>query len=550
MRASRRAIRPVAVFAAIVCSSWSVSSSAIEKSRSYVAAVESIRAEDLQRHVAYLADDALEGREPGTPGGRLAGDYLRAQLENLSVRGAGHDGGFVQPFAAKHRNILGLLQGTDPGLKHEVVVICAHYDHVGFGTEENSRGPIGQIHNGADDNASGTSAVLELAEALTWLPESPKRSILFAFWDGEEEGMLGSKYWAAHPTLPLSQVVAVLNFDMVGRLRDDCLTVYGWRSGKGFRRLLSRHNTETHLRLDFSWELEDDADHYPFFERGIPVLFLHTGLHDQWHSPADDLELINSEGMSRVTRLAFTLLCDLAERPETPAFRQEAGGETEDLRKKLADHAPPLPNRLGVTWSRRADSASGLRVSRIVSRSPAQRAGIRPGDRIVRFANREVRSSDELNSAVLLAHHEVPVVVQRPGRRTPLSLTVQLDGEPMPLGIAWRTDDAEPGTVILTYVVPGSPAADAGLSAGDRIYRVDGRDLADEEAFRELLRTPPESMELLVERDGRLRAVNVDSRREPQNRAVLRPTPPPSTAEVMRAGPPAPKTRSTLAAAS
>ena len=515
----RLAGRLVPIAAACYCLS-SVAVQASEKSSSYLAALESITAEDLKGHVDYLADDALEGREAGRRGGRAAGDYLRDRLGELRLRGAGVDGGFVQPFAPNFRNVLGLLAGSDPELKNEILIVGAHYDHVGYGTRRNSRGPIGRVHNGADDNASGTSGLLELAEAFTMLAEPPPRSILFAFWDAEEKGLLGSRYWVAHPTLPLDHVVMVINLDMIGRLRKDRLMVFGTRSGYGLRKLVSRQNEGPVLRLDFSWTLKPNSDHYPFFQQKIPILLWHTGLHADHHRPSDDAKLINHAGMRWATRLLFHVAYELANRPQTTAFRREAGSETERTRTWRAAHRPQPASRLGVAWRRQADSGEGVRLVRVVSGSPAEKAGLRPGDRIVRFAGREIHSGDQLSGTVISAQNPASLVVRRPGRPEPLDLTVQLDGKPLRLGITWRVDDAEPGTIILTHVVPGSPAARGGLRLGDRIYQVAGRDFADEKEFIQLANALPEPLELLVERDGRLRTVVLYFETEPLKRAA------------------------------
>ena len=520
MRTHDLTMRLSALVPALLFSCWAAFSQATERTSSYFAALESISAQELQDHVDYLSDDALEGREPGTKGSRQAGDYLAARLEELQIRGAGVDGGFIQPFDSNVRNVLGIIEGSDPELKNETILVCAHYDHVGYGTEENSAGPIGLIHNGADDNASGTAALLELAEALTRLPQAPGRSILFAFWDAEEMEMLGSRHWVAHPTIPLEDVVVAINLDMVGRLRDNRLTVYGTRSGLGFRRLLSRQNDAVGLEIDFSWELEDDSDHHTFVTRGIPVLFPHTGLHDEFHSPRDDAHLINSQGINRIVRLLFHLVCDLGERPETPDFRQAASLETEALREQLADHPPTLPDRFGARAGQPSPRQPGVRISQVVYNSPAARAGLRAGDRIVQFAGSEVPSEDSLTSAVLLAEHQVPVVVRRGNQPESLKLSVQLDGDPMRLGVTWREDDAEPGTVILTHIVTGSPAANAGLRAGDRIYQVAAQDFADGDAFVGLVGNASDTLQLLVERDGQLRTVVVYFHGDLQKRAA------------------------------
>ncbi len=422
---------------------------ATEKSSSYIAALESISAQELQEHVDFLADDALEGRECGSSGCRCAAEYLVRELKELHIRGGSDGGGFVQPFDPGYRNILGIVRGSDPQLRDEVVIIGAHYDHVGYGNEENSAGPIGKIHNGADDNASGTSMLLELAEALTRLSEAPRRTILLAFWDAEEIEMLGSRYWIAHPSVPSEQLVAAINLDMVGRLRNNLLTVYGTRSGYGLRRLLSRQNEMHGLEIDFSWELEDDSDHYTFFASGIPILFMHTGLHDEWHSPRDDADLIDSQGMERVARLVFQVMHDLAERSETPDYRQMAANETEEHRQQLADHMP-------------ADSENT---------TPQQPAPQQPAPEETHYVK------------------------------------VDLENNPPRLGVTFRMDDAEPGVIILTSVAPGLPAMAAGLQRGDRIYQVDGNDFVDGDAFLEMIHGAHDRLRLLVERNGRLRTV-------------------------------------------
>ena len=151
----------------------------------------SITADDAARHVIALADDAFEGREGGTRGGRAAAAYIVDQIESLGYQPAGGDGSYYQAFGSGLRNILALLPGSDPTLAAEVIVVGGHYDHVGYGTQKNSFGPFGFVHNGADDNASGVAGLIELMEAVRQLPQAPRRSILFAFWDGEEKGLLG-----------------------------------------------------------------------------------------------------------------------------------------------------------------------------------------------------------------------------------------------------------------------------------------------------------------------------------------------------------------------
>jgi hypothetical protein len=400
----------------------------------FEAAQDSISAQGLKSHVDFLAADEREGREAGSRGGQAAGNYVAAQLAALPLQGAGSDHGYFQPFAPNYRNVLALLEGSDPDLKDQVIVVGAHYDHVGFGLHGNSLGEPGAIHHGADDNASGTAGGLELAKALCRLAQPPRRSVLFVFFDAEERGMLGSRHWVAHPTLPLDRVVMMINLDMIGRLRDELL-VYGLNSGYGFRRLVSSHNGTLPMSIDFRRTVYPKADHFPFFSKDIPVLFFHTGLHPQYHRPSDTAELINASGMRRVVRLAFGVLCDVAGRDERPQLRAASRSEGEGNKPEVIP-LPPVSNR------------------------------------------------------------------------------------PLRVGVTWRLDDAEPGSVVLVRVAADSPAARAGLQPEDRIYQVNGLDFADDGELSRLLKTLPGPIRLLVERRGQLRTVEIQLAAAAERRAA------------------------------
>ncbi len=528
MRITPRSTPPTAV-SLLFCCLVAVSTSAAESSSSYRAALESIKSDELAEQVGKLADPAMEGREAGTRGGFAAGDHLVEQYRRLKFRGVGDNDGFFQSFEPNFRNVLAMLPGSDPKLKDQVIIVGAHYDHVGYGGRGYSIGPYGYVYPGADDNASGTSAALELAQAFTILAHPPKRSILFAHWDAEEKGLWGSKYFATHPTVPLDRVVAALNMDMLGRLRDKTVYVFGSRSGGGWRRLLADQNSDSGLTLQFPWTLRANADHWPLFDLGVPVLMFHTGLHNDYHRTSDVADRINSPGLAEVTRLIFGVVYELADRPATPAYRAAARHETPETEKAILDQVAPPPDRLGVAWIEDAARAGGIVVSNVVPGSPAARAGLQAGDCIVRFAGWAIQNDDDFYGIVSAAKNPVSMTVKRSGEpntntntnRKTLELKVTLDGDPLRWGMVWRVDDAEPGTVILTHVVRGSPAARASLAPGDRIYQVGGRDFADESGFVRLVKTPSESLQLLVERDGRLRPVTVRLRRiEPLKQAA------------------------------
>jgi hypothetical protein len=413
---------------------------------------------------------------------------------------------------------LGLLEGSDERLHDELVIVSAHYDHVGYGNGSNSYGPTGYIHNGADDNASGTSALLECLEAFAAMSEPPRRSILFACWDAEEKGLLGSTYWIKHPTVPLDHVAFVINVDMLGRLRNDRLEVYGSRTSYSVRRMLSTHNDQyAGLNLDFNWDMRSDSDHYPFYSEGVPVIMLHTGLHDDYHRPSDDADRVNADGMQRAARLLFYTASDLADRPESPRFRSASRRESSGDRRELERELSAVPPRLGIAWkepetnSLNGDTPSaGLVLMRVENGSAAERAGLSAGDRLLEFAGRPVTDPSQLVLDVLDAPTRVDVVVEREGEPTQRTLTVDLAGSPVRFGISWRDDDAEPGAAIVTRVVPGSRAQRAGVRPGDRIYEVSGRQYKDGDELRDLLKTLDSPIDLLLERRGRLSRVTID----------------------------------------
>lgn len=465
-------------------------------------AFESIISRDLKRHAFYLAEDSFEGREAGTRGGYAAGAYLVRELARHNLQPAGEGGTYFQTFGNGYRNLLAILPGTDERLKHEVVVVGAHYDHVGYGNSSNSYGPTGYIHNGADDNASGTSALLELVEAFQQFPT--RRTILFALWDAEEKGLLGSKHWIEQPTLPLSRVKFAINMDMVGKLRDNKLEITGSRSSWGLRKLVARHNQQD-LVVDFTWEIQENSDHYPFFARSIPILMPHTGLHNDYHRPSDDSEKLNPEGMQRVVRFTFGLVEDLANADELPGFRAAAKRETPELRKVVEAPQPPLPGRLGVGWDVERQTGEGLLLTRVMPGTAADHAGLREGDRLLQMNGEPLTDGDRLIRLVQLAEAETVFEVERQGQK--LSLPVVLDGKPVRVGLSWRMDEAEPGVAIVTRLAAQSPATDAGLKQGDHIQLVNNKTFANSDEFQQLLLAADGECPVVFERAGKLHTV-------------------------------------------
>ena len=460
-------------------------------------ALDTITSEELQRHVEVLADDTFEGRQAGSRGGMAAGNYLAKAFADGGLTPAGDSGSYFQGFNGNCRNILGIMAGSDAALKDQVVVIGAHYDHVGYGRRGNSFGPLGYIHNGADDNASGTAAILEMIDAVKRLPAPPKRSLLFALWDAEEDGLIGSRHWTARPTIPLSRVKFYFNLDMVGRLKNERLEVYGTRTFAGSRRMLAEQNADAKLVLDFDWKIKADSDHFSFSQQGIPFLMLHTGLHENYHRPSDDAHLVDHDGIRRVSRLTLQTALRIADSQQLGGYREEGRGETtyhqQVLEQSQVSHQP----RFGLPW--RLEPGAGLNIVFLPPSpgSAAEAAGIRAGDRLLTYEGMAIEDEHPFRLELFAARGVKKFRVQRAGAAEPLEISIEPRGNPIRVGVTWREDPSEPGTVLLTQVVAGSAADAAGLKVRDRIYAVGDQPFSGSNEFGKLINALPGPLEML-----------------------------------------------------
>ncbi len=432
---------------------------------------------DLKRHCSFLAADALEGRAAGSRGGQAAAAYLVTELKKLELSPPSGQRDFRQSFGGQYTNIIAVIPGRHPIRKSEWIVVGGHYDHVGYGTAENSNGPIGKIHNGADDNGSGVSLLLELASLLAD-PATPRdRSIVIAFWDAEETGLLGSKHWVTQPTVMFHQVKLAVNLDMVGRLRDDHVAVMGWRSASGLRRAMVDANIDSPLKFGFDTAVTADSDHYSFFTARRPVLHFDTGKHVDYHRPSDDVEKVNFEGLERIGRFVGRLILNAANAPALPEFRTDAGNEAgltrHDPKTRLA---PPV--RFGVRWStQRSNADRFLEVADVIANTPAAKAGIRKGDRVLKLDRWTGGTLESFREAIAVAPTEVDVEWQPVGQTEVKSTRMQLAGEGVRLGITYRSDPALPGCGVITGVMSYTPAERAGFQPGDVLMTL------NEEAF-------------------------------------------------------------------
>ena len=228
---------------------------------------------------------------------------------------------------------------------------------------------------------------------------------------------------------------------------------------------------------------------------------LHTNKHDDYHRPSDDADKVNYEGTQRLTRLKLLLALRAAEADELPAFRAESRGETKDQQRRIEQPLPTPAPRLGITWNSKLSEQRIVEITEITPQSPAAAAGFRLGDRLLRFAGYTVSEVADFRSLVVIADREVTATVQRPDRPEPFEISVRLAGEPSRLGFLWRTDDAEPNCVILTQVLPHSPAALAGLKPLDRLCSF-GNHAATHAHVTHAAKSLPLPVQVSFERDG------------------------------------------------
>ena len=312
-------------------------------------------------------------------------------------------------------NVAGLLVGSDPGLAGEVVVIGAHYDHLGLGGPTSlAEDRRSAIHPGADDNASGTAGVIELARRLAAGPR-PRRSILFLAFSGEDLGLLGSTYYVRHPLVPLAKTVAMINMDMIGRLRDDRLAVIGTGTSPDWPSLLRDVNRESRFRLLFTDEPFGASDQHAFYLGGVPVLSFFTGNHPDYHTPGDTEEKINRPGEARVLELVERCARRIAAADRRPSFQP-------------VDPPPPEPTRvaLGIIPDYADADDRGVAIAEISAGGPARSAGLRAGDVIVRLGDHSILSMHDYRIAIAEYHagDVIAGVVLRAGRETPFSVTL------------------------------------------------------------------------------------------------------------------------------
>lgn len=334
-----------------------------------------------------LADALLKGNNSSIA--TLEAEYKKKVLhQSFQLKQTVNASAEVEPQIAKTENVVALLEGKDPVLKNEYVVIGAHFDHLGMGGfGSGSRVPDTiAVHHGADDNASGTASVIELARKFSFYKDSLKRSILFICFSSEEEGLLGSKYFSEHPLIDLKQVEAMLNIDMVGRLREDrSLQVMGTGTSLEAPKIVNTCNRDSAFVITMAPEGYGPSDHSSFYAKNVPVLFFTTGAHLDYHTPRDTWQLINYEGMKKVDEYIFKIAYDLDKEPARLNFR-EAGPKTQETGRAR------LKVTLGIMPDFTSTDNKGLKADFVTPGKPASKAGMLKGDIIVSLNGKAINN--------------------------------------------------------------------------------------------------------------------------------------------------------------
>ncbi|NVJ89853.1 MAG: M28 family peptidase [Flavobacteriaceae bacterium] len=343
----------------------------------------------IEKDAIFLSSDDLEGRQTGTEGEKKAADYISKRYKELGLSEKGTKG-YLQPFSFKPKtnpheevkfnvngdgtitgnNVVGFLDNQ----AENTIIIGAHYDHLGYGGEGSLfRDSIKAIHNGADDNASGVSVMLNLAAKLKG--KNTNNNYLFIAFSGEEMGLLGSNYFVKNPTIDSKKVSYMINMDMVGRMKkDSTLAIYGTGTSPIFKQVLKSHNSSFKLIQQESGV--GPSDHTSFYLADIPVLHFFTGQHSDYHKPGDDSDKLNFNGMYLISKYIFDIISDLDDNGKL-AFRKTINESESTPRFKVG---------LGVVPDYLYDG-KGMRIDGISENKPAQKAGLKKGDIVIQLGD-------------------------------------------------------------------------------------------------------------------------------------------------------------------
>ena len=341
-----------------------------------------ITIEDFKTHIEFLSSDQLGGRGAGTEGDKLAVSYIKKRFYDASPNKGTVE--VQEHYVFKDRrqkkdkvltyNVIGYLVGNDEKLKDEFVVVGGHYD-----TTANAPG---KINNGADDNASGTSMVIELFEKFA-STNNHKRTLVFMAFGGEELGLLGSKHFVNNPTIDLDKVHLMVNLDMVGRMEENNVQLGGAASAENFSSRLNPFLMEDNVNvIELGEGIFSRSDHYNFYKKDIPVLFFFTGVHDDYHKPSDDFDKINYDGMKSISNMVEGIVDEFANTENKLVFKSVDQEQTMQT-----------PARMKVTLGVMPDYAydgKGVKIDSVIDNRPGKMAGMLNGDIVIKIQDMNI----------------------------------------------------------------------------------------------------------------------------------------------------------------
>jgi Zn-dependent M28 family amino/carboxypeptidase len=342
----------------------------------------------MLKDITFLANDKLEGRATGSEGEKIASEYIAKRFKQLGLTPKGSDG-YFQSFSFKPkkdphsevkftettsdsivtgRNVIGFIDNK----MENTVIIGAHYDHLGYGDEGSLHRGEKAIHNGADDNASGVSVMLNLADKLK--NTNTNNNYLLMAFSGEEMGLLGSNYFVKNATIDTKKVNYMINMDMVGRLKNSTLAIYGTGTSPIWSQTINSLNSD--FKLIEKESGVGPSDHTSFYLNDIPVLHFFTGQHENYHKPSDDAELLNYDGMYQISEYIYAIISDLNDNDKLTFVKT----------KNESDNAPRFKVTLGVIPDYLFDG-KGMRIDGVTDDRPAHKAGIKKGDVVVKMGS-------------------------------------------------------------------------------------------------------------------------------------------------------------------
>ncbi|MBI3271432.1 MAG: M20/M25/M40 family metallo-hydrolase [Planctomycetes bacterium] len=409
-----------------------------------LAALNTIVTEEPLAHVKYLASDDLKGRESGEEGCRTAAAYIADRFKAMGLAPAGDDGTYFQHYTIRARggkkdtaNVVAILPGTDAQLKDELVIVGAHYDHVGQGkgfVGGRIGGPKGDdnIWNGADDNASGTSGVLSIARALAASGLPPRRTILFLLFSGEEKGLLGSAHYVKHPLYPLAKTVAMVNLDMISRNAPNKIGVQGTTTSAPFKGWVEEAGREVGLTVStgegFTFA---QSDQFSFYLKNVPCLFFDSGMHKDYHRVTDSWDKIDAGKIAKVARMAGQVVWRAANTDEEMEFRKLSsalfgglGGGKPRLGVELDQLDAETREDAGLPKER-----AGAYIKSVVEGTAAEKAGMQDGDIVLAFGGKVLPAKgtvEAFREAITKAEKgPVRITVWRDGKELELTATLK-----------------------------------------------------------------------------------------------------------------------------